>query len=54
MQLVPCILYVNAAAPLLIAVASGMKEGLKGRVTYRITFTSLRVELPVLKISIGK
>ena len=37
MWLVPCILYVNTAAPLLVVTARGMNEGLKGRVPHCIT-----------------
>ena len=39
MQLVPCFMYTIAIASLLVAAARGMGEGLKGRVTYRITLT---------------
>ena len=39
MRLVPCILYVNAAAPLLVAATRGTNEWLKGREMYRIILT---------------
>ena len=39
LQLVPCILYANALAPLLIVAARGMDEGLKEHVPYHITLT---------------
>ena len=39
MWLVSCISYVNAAAPLSVADASGTNEGLKGREPHHITLT---------------
>ena len=37
----PCILYANAAAPLLVVATRGMNEGLKGCVPYRITLIEM-------------
>ena len=38
-QPVPCILFANAAVPLLVAVSRGTKEELKGNVPHHVTLT---------------